>query len=104
MEARCATVRSAGRAAILFDMRALRYKYVRTGADLVWTWNAEKDAINRRKHGLPLSIAEVALADPLALSQPDRHPDGDRWNTLATVHERTLFIVHTWPGDDTPGV
>jgi uncharacterized DUF497 family protein len=73
------------------------------GAALVWTWNAEKDAINRRKHGLPLSIAEVALADPLALSQPDPHPDGDRWNTVATVHERTLFIVHTWPDDDMPG-
>jgi uncharacterized DUF497 family protein len=70
---------------------------------LNWTWSLEKDAINRRKHGLPLSIAEVALADPLALSQPDPHPDGDRWNTLAVVQGKTLFIVHTLPDEDEPG-
>jgi uncharacterized DUF497 family protein len=70
---------------------------------LDWTWDPEKDTQNRRKHGLPLSVAEVALADPLALSQPDPHPDGDRWNTLAVVQGRTLFIVHTWPEDGSPG-
>jgi uncharacterized DUF497 family protein len=52
---------------------------------------------------LPLSVAEIALTDPLALSQPDPHPDGDRWNTLAVVEGRTLFIVHTWPEDGAPG-
>ncbi len=71
------------------------YKYVRRGGCREWTWSPEKDARNRKKHGLPLSIGEVALADPLALSQPDPHPDGDRWNTVAVVHGRTLFIVHT---------
>ena len=49
---------------------------------MLWTWEPDKDAINRRKHRLPLSIGEVALADPLALSRPDPHPDGDRWDTL----------------------
>ncbi len=72
-------------------------------AALEWTWSPEKDARNRKKHGLPLSIGEVALADPLALSQPDPHPDAGRWNTVAVVHGRTLFIVHTWPDDDAPG-
>lgn len=69
---------------------------------MYWTWDDEKDRINRRKHGLPLSIGEVALADPLALSQPDPHPDGDRWNTLAVVAGVTLFIVHTWPDETWP--
>jgi len=45
---------------------------------LRWTWDPDKDAINRRRHKLPLSIGEDALTDPLALSQPDPHPDGDR--------------------------
>jgi uncharacterized protein len=47
----------------------------------------------------------LALADPLALSRPDPHPDGDRWNTVAMVDGMTLFVVHTWPDDDddTPG-
>jgi uncharacterized DUF497 family protein len=63
---------------------------------LRWIWDPEKDKANRRKHRLPLSIGEVGLADPLALSQPDPHPDGDRWNTLCQVGGTVLFVVHTW--------
>ena len=71
---------------------------------MLWTWDPDKDEINRRKHRLPLSIGEVALADPLALSRPDPHPDGDRWDTLCEAGGVHLFIVHTWPdADDTPG-
>jgi uncharacterized DUF497 family protein len=68
-----------------------------------WVWDPEKDAVNRRKHGLPLSLAEIALADPLGVTLPDAHPDGDRWNTVAAVAGATLFVVHTWPEDDIPG-
>jgi hypothetical protein len=71
---------------------------------LRWTWDPDKDTTNRRKHRLPLSIGEVALADPLALSRPDTHPDGDRWDTLCRVDGVLLYMVHTWPdADDTPG-
>jgi len=53
---------------------------------------------------LPLSIGEVALANPLALSRHDPHPDGDRWDTLCQAGTVLLYIVHTWPdGDDMPG-
>ena len=69
-----------------------------------WTWDPDKDAINRRRHKLPLSIGEVALTDPLALSQPGPHPDGDRWDTICQAGGILLFTVHTWPDDDdTPG-
>lgn len=68
-----------------------------------WTWDPDKDAINRRRHRLPLSIGEVGLADPLALSQHDPHPDGDRWDTLCQAGNVLLFIVHTWPEDDVRG-
>jgi hypothetical protein len=70
---------------------------------LGWTWDPDKDAINRRRHRLPLSIGEVGLADPLALSQHDPHPDGDRWDTLCQAGNVLLFIVHTWPEDDVRG-
>ena len=74
------------------------------GAALRWTWDPAKDAINRLRHRLPLSIGEVALADTLSWSQPDPHPDGDRWDTICQAGEVLLFVVHTWPdGDDTPG-
>jgi uncharacterized protein len=70
---------------------------------LRWTWDPDKDAINRGRHKLPLSIGEVAPGDPLALSQPDHHPDGDRWDTCQAGGV-LLFIVHTRPDDDdTPG-
>jgi uncharacterized DUF497 family protein len=71
---------------------------------LIWKWDPDKDAINRRRHRLPLSIGEVALADPLALSRQDPHPDGDRWDTICEAEGVLLFIVHTWPDpDDSPG-
>ena len=64
---------------------------------MVWTWDPDKDAINRRKHRLPLSVGEVALADPLALSRHDDHPDGDRWDSVCQAADVLLFVVHTWP-------
>ena len=74
-------------------------------ANSLWMWDPDKDAINRRRHSLPLSIGEVALADPLALSRHDPHPDGDRSDTLCQAGGVLLFIVHKWPddADDTPG-
>ena len=64
-----------------------------------WIWNAAKDVRNQAKHGLPLSVGEVGLADPLHLSVPDPHPDGDRWKTICAVGNRTLVVIHTWPDD-----
>jgi len=40
------------------------------------------------------------LADLLALSRHDPHPDGDRWDTLCQAGTVLLFIVHTWPDGD----
>ena len=70
---------------------------------MIWTWDESKDAVNRGKHGLPLSVGEIGLTDPLAISQPDPHPNGDRWDTLCRIGNLTPFVVHTWPEDDTPG-
>ena len=44
-----------------------------------WAWDPEKDRLNRKNHGLPLAAGVPVLeGDPLALSRPDPHPDGDR--------------------------
>ncbi|GHD56192.1 membrane protein [Thalassobaculum fulvum] len=64
-----------------------------------WTWDDTKDRRNRAKHGLPLSMGEVGLNDPLAISVPDPHPDGDRWISICAVGGRTVVVVHTWPDD-----
>jgi uncharacterized DUF497 family protein len=64
-----------------------------------WTWDPDKDRLNRRKHqGLGLAAGALVLADPLALSQPDPHPDEDRWRTLGSAAGiAVLLVVHTGP-------
>ena len=64
-----------------------------------WTWDPGKDRLNRQKHeGLSLADGVLALADPFAMSQPDPHPDGERWRTIGLIGGRiTLFVVHTDP-------
>jgi uncharacterized DUF497 family protein len=67
---------------------------------LPWIWDPEKDEINRRKHGLPLAIGAAVMDDPLRLSRPDEHPDGDRWFSIGVLNDVAVAVVHTWPDDD----
>lgn len=69
-----------------------------------WLWDVRKDATNRAKHGLPRRLGAVGLADPLAVSAIDPHPDGNRWNTLCLIGSVVLYVVHTWPDDEEYGV
>ena len=62
-----------------------------------WVWSDEKNRINKWAHGLAFETACRVFADPLAVSLPDSHPDGDRWRTVGTVGPVTLFVVHTEP-------
>ena len=65
-----------------------------------WTWDPDKAAGNRAKHGVSFETALAVFDDPLHLSKPDAHPDGDRWNTVGKVRTVLLLVVHTWPEDD----
>lgn len=65
-----------------------------------WTWNKRKAAGNRAKHGVSFTTAAMVFDDPLQLSQPDPHPDADRWQTLGQVGGIVLFVVHSWPDED----
>ena len=67
-----------------------------------WVWDEAKDAANRLKHRLSFVIAARVFDDPLHLSTPDPHPDGDRWQTLGLVGGVALLIVHTLP-EEVPG-
>ncbi len=70
-----------------------------------WIWKPAKDAINRRRHFLSLADGVPVLdGDKLALSRPDPHPDGDRWQTIGIAGGvATLFVVHTEPAEDGDG-
>ena len=65
-----------------------------------WTWTEEKNRTNQRDHGLRFETARHVFNDPLAMSIPDPHPDGDRWQTVGLVGTVALFVVHTWPEPD----
>ena len=62
-----------------------------------WTWDPDKAAANRAKHGLSFAIAVLVFDDPFHASRPDPHPDGDRWHTIGLVGSVLLLVVHTWP-------
>ncbi|HSD91886.1 MAG TPA: BrnT family toxin [Methyloceanibacter sp.] len=69
-----------------------------------WTWDPDKAAGNRAEHSVSFETAAAVFDDPLHLSKPDPHPDGDRWNTIGKVGPVLLLVVHTWPeGDDEVG-
>jgi hypothetical protein len=66
-----------------------------------WTWDPRKAKANRAKHGISFETAALVFDDPLHTSRPDRHPDGNRWQTIGQVGPVILLVVHTWP--ETPG-
>jgi uncharacterized protein len=71
-----------------------------------WTWDPAKDARNRRDHqGLSLADGVPVLdGDPLAMSRPDPHPDGERWQTVGSAGGlAVLFVVHTDPLEHADG-
>ena len=61
-----------------------------------WTWDPDKAAANRAKHGLSLETAALVFDDPLHASKPDPHPDGNRWHTIGLVGPVLLLVIHTW--------
>ena len=62
-----------------------------------WTWDPDKAAFNRAKHGLSFETAVLVFDGPLQASIPDPHPDGDRWQTIGLVGAVLLLVIHTWP-------
>jgi uncharacterized protein len=68
-----------------------------------WTWDPKKAEANRAKHGVSFETAKAVFDDPLHLSQPDPHSDGDRWQTIGMVGPVLLLVVHTWPDEGPVG-
>jgi uncharacterized DUF497 family protein len=73
--------------------------------EVAWYWSNAKDRRNRAQHdGLGLENGVAVLnGDPLALSRPDPHPDGDRWQTIGRAGATILFAVHTEPIEEPDG-
>jgi uncharacterized protein len=67
-----------------------------------YTWDPEKDALNRRKHGLALEDGIPALDDPDRYSWIDDRFDygEERIVTLGMGQRQVLFIVSTERNQD----
>jgi uncharacterized DUF497 family protein len=64
---------------------------------IVWTWDGENARVHLIKHKVSFGLAVRVFDDPFQLSEPDPHPDGDRWRTLGLVGDVVLLVVHTDP-------
>lgn len=62
-----------------------------------FTWNARKDWLNRRKHGISFDTALLVFDDPYHVTTQDREVDGERrWQTVGMVGAHNLLLVaHT---------
>ncbi|MGB8480830.1 MAG: BrnT family toxin [Acidobacteriaceae bacterium] len=59
-----------------------------------FTWDAEKDRGNRRKHGISFDIAARVFLDPFHLSRHDRVVEDEaRWQTIGMVDGVLLVLV-----------
>jgi uncharacterized DUF497 family protein len=67
-----------------------------------YTWDPEKDTINRSKHGVSFETAALVFEDPLHLSVLDRIVAGEeRWRTMGLVNGLVILIVaHTYLEQD----
>ena len=66
---------------------------------MIWEWDPEKARTNLKKHGISFSTATLVFLDPLLLSWPDPHSDGDRWVTIGKIRSTVVYVVHTLPKD-----
>ena len=69
---------------------------------MTFTWNPEKDAVNRRKHAVGFREAASVLEDPLSTTYPDpAHSRGEQRHVTIGRSRlgRTLVVAHADRGD-----
>ena len=64
---------------------------------MVFTWDEDKNRINKRKHGVSFEAAARVFEDPGAVSYVERVKDSEeRWHTIALAGGIVvLLVVHT---------
>ena len=65
--------------------------------DSEFEFDPEKDALNRKKHGIAFSTAALVFSDPMRLERLDDsvgNTGEERWQTLGKVR-KVIFVVYT---------
>jgi hypothetical protein len=62
-----------------------------------FTWDARKDRLNRRKHGVSFDTASHVFDDPYHVTTQDREVNGEpRYQTIGMVGpHNVLLVAHT---------
>jgi uncharacterized DUF497 family protein len=66
-------------------------------------WDADKEALNLRKHGVRFSVAARVLLDPCRIEVYDERWDygEDRWATIGYADHALLYVVYTVRHEET---
>lgn len=80
-------------------MLEIRYHVVQIcnynyGATVKFSWDEDKNTVNKRKHDISFEAAQYIFDDPFLLAVQDRFVDGEeRWQTIGTIAGTTLLLV-----------
>lgn len=59
-----------------------------------FTWDENKNTINKLKHGISFETAKLVFNDPLHISIQDRYENGEqRWQTLGLINGIVVILV-----------
>ena len=66
---------------------------------MIFEWDANKNRVNKVKHGIDFESAITVFGDPLMLSRVD---ENDRWQTIGYSEGciLLLFVAHTYHEED----
>ena len=59
-----------------------------------WSWDADKNLANIRKHGISFEAAQSVFADPLAALEPDPHPDEERFRIIGMIGGAIVMVIY----------
>jgi uncharacterized protein len=59
-----------------------------------FSWDENKNQINKSKHGISFETAKLVFDDPLHISIQDRHENAEvRWQTLGMLNDMLIILV-----------
>ena len=66
-------------------------------------WNADKAALNQKKHGVSFEDAELVFYDTGRIEIYDGREDygEDRWTTIGLAYSSVLYVVYTVRHEET---
>ena len=69
---------------------------------MIYEWDSEKAAENKRKHGVSFDEARSVFLDPLALTfdDPDHSLSEHRFITIGITNQRLVFVAHVDKDED----